>query len=150
MKNKLNINLTKCLDIYTDGAVSGTPGPAGSGVIFIQDSKIIKTLVIPLGTQTNNFAELSAILYALKEIEDINGIKKHRIRIYTDSKYCIGSIKLGWNAKKNKELIRKIKKLVNTFTQLTFHHVKGHSGVWGNEMADQAALKAKKLNSMEK
>jgi len=147
------IDLTKILDIYSDGAVSGNPGVAGAGVVFIQNSKIIHTISRNIGIGTNNAAELSAILFALQKIDSLKNAKqlfKHRIRLYTDSQYCLGSIKKNWNAKKNIDLIREIKKLVNKFDHLTFHHVRGHSGVWGNEMADAAAVKAKFLNGVNK
>ncbi len=141
------INLSKRIDIYTDGACSGTPGPAGAGIVFIQDSKIFYKISKPIGIATNNVAELSAIYFALKEIK---GHKNVFFRVTTDSKYCIGAITMNWKIKANIALIFKIKRLVRKFSKLTFKHCRGHSGIYGNECADHEAVKAKKMNGQPK
>ena len=141
MINKINELLP--LHIYTDGACTGNPGPAGSGVVFIQDSKIIHKISEPIGKHTNNYAELYAIYLALKYTIDYPDL---RIILTTDSKYCIGCVGLNWNAKKNISLILKIKRLKNKFTKLTLKHCRGHSGIFGNEQADICAVRAKKNN----
>jgi len=139
----MKINKSKCLYIWTDGACSGTPGPAGSGVVFIQDSGIIHKISEPIGIKTNNFAELMAIYLALIKVKKY---PDQRIILTTDSKYCIGVIKKNWKIKVNIALIFKIKRLVRKFSKLTFKHCRGHSGIYGNECADHEAVKAKKMN----
>jgi ribonuclease HI len=146
MTNNFKINEDKCLYVYTDGAVSGTPGPAGSGVVFIQDSKIIYKISEPIGVQTNNYAELMAIKIALDTVKEY---PNQRIILTSDSKYALGSICENWNAKKNISLIRKIKRLKNKFSKLTFKHCRGHSGIFGNEQADICAVQGKRMNKKE-
>jgi ribonuclease HI len=132
-----------CLYIYTDGACSGTPGPAGSGVVFIQDSKTIYEISKSIGIQTNNYAELMAIYLALEKVKKYPDI---RIILVTDSKYCIGMIVENWRPQVNISLILKIKKLKNKFRKLTFKHCRGHMGIWGNELADRLAVRGKRMN----
>lgn len=58
--------------IYTDGGARGNPGSAGAG-IFITDEngKVVKEIARPLGKQTNNFAEYSAVIIGLEEMKKI-------------------------------------------------------------------------------
>ncbi len=53
--------------VYTDGASRGNPGPAGIGVYFVTgDGECLATIAEPLGEQTNNFAEYTAVIRALE------------------------------------------------------------------------------------
>ncbi|OQX60493.1 MAG: hypothetical protein B5M56_10905 [Desulfococcus sp. 4484_241] len=123
--------------VFTDGASSGNPGPAGIGVVlkYRENEKKISKYI---GETTNNVAELEAIRVGLSEI------KNHAlpVRVFTDSSYAFGVLTLGWKAKKNQDLILKIKKLMNTFQDLRIIKVKGHSGLAGNEAADTLATGA--------
>ena len=125
--------------IYTDGACSGNPGPAGSGVVIMQTSTTIHEISESLGHATNNIAELTAIKLALEYLVDHHGMS---ITLYTDSKYCIGVLTKNWKAKKNVELICSIKELLVPFTRVSIKHVKGHNGDFGNERADKLATGA--------
>jgi len=125
--------------IYTDGACSGNPGPAGSGAVILQKGEVVEEISESLGEATNNIAELMAIKLALMKVSD----KSSTIDLYTDSKYCINMLITGWKAKANQKLIADTKDLVNTFCNLKFHYVKGHSGDKWNERADVLAVKAR-------
>lgn len=125
------------ITIYTDGACSGNPGPAGIGILLIS-GKHMKKVYKYLGESTNNIAELTAILEALKLIKDPN----REIELFTDSAYCIGLFTKGWKAKKNTELVNQIKDLLKRFPNLKFKKVKGHSDNWGNDKADSLATYA--------
>ena len=123
--------------IFTDGASSGNPGPAGIGVVmcFGEHEKEISEYI---GLATNNIAELKAIqagLLALKK-SDLP------VRIFTDSKYAYGVLALGWKAKANSELVQSIKKTMKKFKNLKIVKVKGHAGDEGNERADFLATSA--------
>jgi len=123
--------------IYTDGASSGNPGPSGIGILLrFKDHE--KEISINIGTATNNIAELEAIKTALLELKHYD----YPVRVFTDSSYAYGVLTLGWKARKNKELINSIKKLISKFSDLKLIKVKGHDGFDGNEKADFLATSA--------
>ncbi len=134
---------TDALTVYTDGACSGNPGQAGSGVVIMQGGKAVHEISEPLGHATNNIAELTAIKLALEYVGvDHQGTEIKNsvpITLFTDSTYCIGVLTKNWKAKANVELIADIKVLLGGFTKLSILHVKGHSGDIGNELADELA-----------
>src|SRR5690554_2165045 len=119
------------VEIYTDGACSGNPGPCGYGVV-IRDGDAYREIGQYLGQGTNNVGELMGIKTALEAVED----RSRPVHIYTDSTYCIGVLTKGWKAKANRELILEIRELVAKFSNLTFHKVKGHSDHPLNDRAD--------------
>ncbi|MEA1953515.1 MAG: ribonuclease H family protein [Campylobacterota bacterium] len=141
----------KNLTIYCDGACQGNPGKAGSG-LALYDGTEKPTLLYgdytPNGT--NNTAELHALYKALQLAKDVPDVQ-----IYSDSKYsidCITNWAYGWKAKgwtkksgeiKNLELIKEAHILYDSIKNtVTIKHVKGHSGVEGNELADRMAVQA--------
>ena len=125
--------------IFTDGASSGNPGPAGIG-IYMKYRDREKEHSESIGTATNNVAELTAIKRALELIKrtDIP------IRLYTDSGYCKGVLTQGWKARENRDLILETQKLLARFPDLKILKVKGHAGIKENEIADGLATKAAK------
>ena len=127
----------KTIFIYTDGASSGNPGPSGIGVL-LRFKHHKKEISRNIGTATNNIAELEAIKTALLELKHYD----YPVRVFTDSSYACGVLTLGWKARKNKELINSIKKLISKFSDLKLIKVKGHDGFAGNEKADFLATSA--------
>lgn len=125
------------INVYTDGASSGNPGPSGIGV-YLSFGKHEKEISEYIGSATNNIAELEAIRRALSEIKN----RELPVKIFSDSSYAIGLITLGWKPKKNQELVAEIKKLVSKFRKIDFVKVEGHSGIPGNERADKLATGA--------
>jgi len=125
------------ITIYTDGASSGNPGPSGIGV-FMRYRKHEREISRYIGNSTNNIAELTAIETALAEVKRTD----LPVRIYTDSSYACGLLINGWKAKKNISLINSIRHLMTRFNDLNIIKVKGHSGLAGNEKADQLATSA--------
>jgi ribonuclease HI len=123
--------------IFTDGASSGNPGPAGIGVLlrFGEREKEISKYI---GTATNNIAELEAIRAGLNAVKN----KALPVRVFTDSRYAYGVLVLGWKARKNQEIITSIKQMLSQFRDLKFIKVKGHAGIEGNERADLLATSA--------
>ena len=126
-----------CIRIFTDGASSGNPGPAGIGVLFIygENKKEISTFI---GRATNNTAELTAIKVGLEELKRFD----LPVRILSDSSYAVGLLSKGWKAKANQELVFEIRTLMTKFSDLAFIKVKGHSGIKENEVADFLATSA--------
>ena len=125
------------IHVYTDGASSGNPGPAGIG-IFLRYGIHEKTISKYIGIATNNIAELEAIRVALAEIKN----PELPVKIYTDSSYALGLLSQGWKPKKNQDLVFSIKNIMKDFRDLQFVKVRGHAGDEGNEMADRLATDA--------
>jgi len=123
--------------IYTDGACSGNPGPAGIGIVLRYKEKH-KEISRALGTATNNIAELEAIRVGLLAVKN----RELPVILFSDSSYALGLLSQGWKAKKNIELVSEIRRLAATFPKLRFVKVKGHAGHPDNERADQLAVQA--------
>ncbi|MEZ4578009.1 MAG: RNase H family protein [Desulfobacterales bacterium] len=64
------------------------------------------------------------------------------VRLYTDSSYACAPFVNGWKAKKNIDLVNRIRQRMARFSDLKIIKVKGHSGLDGNERADQLATSA--------
>ena len=127
------------LELWTDGACSGNPGPMGIGVVAIDGGKR-RELGEYLGVGTNNIAELTAIDRAL----DLAGadLGKRPVRIYTDSSYSIGVLSKNWKAKANQELIARMRRRLAGLHNIEFVKVSGHAGVPENERCDELARDA--------
>lgn len=125
------------IHVWTDGACSGNPGPAGLGVVIVGDGAQ-REISEYLGTATNNIAELSAILRGLQLVSD----RTRPVIVYSDSAYSIGLLTQNWKAKKNVELVAELRELCQRFADLRFVKVLGHSGVALNERVDQLAVGA--------
>ena len=122
------------IEIFTDGACSGNPGLCGIGIVMKYGARI-RHVSECLGHGTNNIAELTAILRALRMV------KKPEIPvvIYTDSQYALGVLSLGWKARENKSLIEDIRREMQRFKEISFVKVEGHADVHLNNMADELA-----------
>lgn len=123
--------------VYADGACSGNPGPAGLGVVIV-DNGVRRELSEYLGQGTNNIAELTAILRAAEALAG----REEPIRIFTDSRYSIGVLTQGWKAKKNPELVAEVRRALAALADVELRYVPGHAGVALNEVADQLARQA--------
>ena len=133
------------IDIFTDGACSGNPGPGGWGAI-LRWRGTEKELKGGEPQTTNNRMELLAAISALEALK-----RPLPVRLHTDSQYVKNGIttwihgwkKNGWKTAsrdpvKNEDLWRRLDDLVNQH-QVEFHWVKGHAGHPENERADQLA-----------
>jgi ribonuclease HI len=127
---------------YTDGACTGNPGPAGSGLVLLDPSgKLVKESFRFLGTATNNIAELTAIEMVFDAMTRLHLDEDGAVVIHTDSKYAIGVLTQGWKIKANGELIAKVRKRIES-RPTRLKYVPGHSGVPLNERADELAREA--------
>lgn len=140
--------------IFTDGACSENPGPGGWASVFCTDTKC-KQFSGGDENTTNNRMELFAIKYSLERI--LKCRTKHSYEIYSDSAYCINSIKQKWifNWEKNNwktlsgdnvknrdmwiDVLNLLRAAKDKNISITFHKVKGHSGNTFNELADKLA-----------
>ncbi len=135
------------IDIFTDGASSGNPGPGGYGAI-LRKGQHYKEISEGFRKTTNNRMELLAVIVALESIK----IPNQQIMIYSDSKYIIdavekkwlyGWIKKGFAGKKNKDLWLRFYAIYKQH-QVSFTWVKGHAGHLENERCDELAVQASK------
>jgi ribonuclease HI len=122
---------------YTDGACSGNPGPAGSGMVVIAPGGKVHEGFEYLGLATNNVAELTAVLRGVESIPK----DAASVAIMTDSKYAIGVLTQGWKAKVNQQLILRTRQAL-AGRSIRLIYVPGHAGVPMNERADELAREA--------
>lgn len=137
----------KSVDIFTDGACSGNPGPGGWGVV-LRFGEHEKELSGGEKNTTNNRMELTAAIMGLSALKE-----KCRVRLVTDSKYVADGITKGWaeSWKKNgwrkadkkpalnPDLWEKLLELVS-YHEVTIDWVKGHAGHPENERCDRLAV----------
>jgi ribonuclease HI len=145
--------ISDTLSIYCDGACLNNPGKSGSGLaIYADNNKPILLYGEYKELGTNNTAELNALYKALIIASES---KASNITIFSDSQYsidCITKWAYGWKSKawtkkggeiKNLEIIKISHELYDTIkNKITVKHVKGHSGIEGNELADRMAMMA--------
>ena len=137
----------KAIEVFTDGACRGNPGPGGWGVLLIIDGKESSLWGGERNT-TNNRMELTA---AIKALEVCNGDSD--ITLTTDSTYVRDGITkwlVNWKQKnwltaskkpvKNKDLWIRLDDL-NSSLEVTWKWVKAHAGHRENEIADMLANK---------
>ena len=152
MKTRISMKDTDIV-CYCDGACTGNPGPGGWGAIVLTPDGVVRELGGAAEHTTNNRMELSGAIHALNLVRTL---KTTPVRVYTDSKYVIQGIMewvLGWKrrgwikvdgtAVVNKDLWLELDRLVGARRETgpaTFLHVRGHSGVPGNERCDRISV----------
>lgn len=145
------IDTNNHLIVFTDGSSLGNPGPGGWGalLVFSKLDEIVELGGSKPGT-TNNAMELTAIASVLSYTEH----NTEHMHIFTDSQYAIngitkwmyGWVKNGWKTKdgedvKNKHTWQSIYQFIELRGKdtITWHHVRGHVGIPGNERVDDIA-----------
>ena len=141
------------VDLFTDGACRGNPGPGGWGLILRYDATE-KELAGGEKDTTNNRMELTAVIRGLEALN-----KPCRLTVHTDSRYIVDAFDKGWldnwiargwrrAATKgqgkpvlNVDLWQRLLELINKH-QVQFEWVRGHSGHLENERADKLAVGA--------
>ena len=140
--------MSKRVDIYTDGACRGNPGPGGWAAILRYGDK--ETLIHGAEVETtNNRMELQAAVSALQKLK-----RPCTVYITTDSRYLMDGIQQwlpnwkqnGWKTSakkpvKNEDLWRQLDKLVEEHT-VSWEWVRGHSGHLENDRVDRLANEA--------
>ena len=136
---------TEIIDIYSDGACKGNPGPGGWGALLIAGDKRREICGGEPDT-TNNRMEMTAVIRALKQLK-----KPSQVRVHTDSQYVQKGINewlSGWKRRnwrtadgkpvKNQDLWRELDQL-NALHTIEWKWVRGHNGHPENERADALA-----------
>ena len=135
------------IDIYTDGACKGNPGPGGWGALLKSQDTQKELFGGELGT-TNNRMEMTAVIEALSALK-----RPCHVRLYVDSQYVLKGMTEwlpGWKARgwktaakapvKNVDLWQRLDTLVSSAGhKIDWHWVRGHNGDPGNEQADALA-----------
>ncbi len=137
--------MTQSVEIYTDGACKGNPGPGGWGVLM-RYGRHEKQLFGGEAETTNNRMELTAVIRGLQGLK-----RSSKVRIVTDSQYVKNGItqwihnwkRNGWRTAgkqpvKNADLWQQLDREVAKH-EIEWRWVKGHSGHPENELADQLA-----------
>lgn len=139
--------MSDAVEVFTDGACSGNPGPGGWGAI-LRFNGVEKELFGGEAVTTNNRMELQAAIEALRALK-----RPCTVNLHTDSAYLRNGIsawihnwkRRGWRTAdnqpvKNADLWKALDDLRNTHT-VKWHWVKGHAGHVENERADELARK---------
>ena len=138
----------KSVEIYTDGACSGNPGPGGWGAILRYNGRE-KELSGGEKNTTNNRMELTAVISALEALKE-----PCEVELYSDSKYVIDALSKGWakawRAKNwiksdkrpalNPDLWEKLLALTEKH-EMHYHWVKGHADNEFNNRCDELAVR---------
>ena len=135
------------IDIYTDGACKGNPGPGGWGAL-LKSADSQKELCGGALLTTNNRMEMTAVIEALSALK-----RPCHVRLHVDSQYVLKGMTEwlpGWKSRgwktaakapvKNVDLWQRLDALVSSAGhKIDWHWVKGHNGHPGNERADELA-----------
>ena len=133
------------IEIFTDGSAKGNPGRGGYGIVMRYKGKE-KELSQGYRMTTNNRMELLAVIVALESLKT----NKHKVRLFSDSKYVVDAIVKRWvfewekkdfKKKKNPDLWRRYLKIHPKFN-IEYNWVKGHAGHPENERCDELAVNA--------
>ena len=136
--------------IFTDGACSPNPGTGGYGIVLLYGTHR-KELSRGFLLTTNNRMELLAAVVALEALKETC-----KVKLYSDSKYVVEPITLGWIERWKSKNWRKVKnpdlwvRLLDQCEkhQVEFLWVKGHSGNVENERCDELAVQASKSKNL--
>jgi len=126
------------VEIYTDGACRGNPGPAAIGAVLLCGDRR-KEISKAIGDSTNNRAEIQAVIEALSALKHP---EKTEVTLYTDSQLVYGLLQGTYKAKKNRDLVDKMLNLSENLRSLEVVKIKGHNGNPLNELAHTLAQKA--------
>ena len=141
----------KQVEVYTDGACSGNPGPGGWGAVlrYRFDGKVYeKELSGGDASTTNNRMELTAVIRGLQALKE-----PCTVELYSDSKYVIDALEKGWawgwkkrgwvKSDKKPALNSDLWEILLTLTQkhdVHYHWVKGHAENPKNNRCDELAV----------
>ena len=144
----------KRVQVFTDGACSGNPGPGGWGAV-LRYSGVEKELSGGERETTNNRMELCAVIFALEALKE-----PCEVELYSDSQYVCNALKLGWAKKwqaqgwmrnkkdkaQNPDLWERLLRQYDRH-QVEINWVKGHAGHPENERCDRLAVAESKKYS---
>jgi ribonuclease HI len=133
------------VDLYTDGAASGNPGPGGYGIVLLCNGHH-KELSGGYSYTTNNRMELLAVIVGLEALQQ-NGCV---VRVFSDSSYVVNAVEKRWLFRWELIRFKNIKnpdlwvRFLHVYRRhhVTFQWIKGHDGNLYNERCDRLAVAA--------
>jgi len=131
--------------IYTDGGARGNPGPAGVGVIILDESgRLLKEVSKSLGVKTNNWAEYEAIILGLETAKKLFGkekIKKYDVEVRTDSEFVARQLQGEYKIKEESlfpQFIKIWNMRISDFPSITFRHIPREKNKEADRLANEA------------
>lgn len=133
------------IELYTDGAAQGNPGPGGYGVI-LRSGQHYKELSQGYQLTTNNRMELLAVIVGLEQLKK----QGSKVTVFSDSKYVVDATEKGWLKSWKLKGFKKVKNvdLWKRFSLIADQHavkfvwIKGHAGHPENTRCDELAVLA--------
>ena len=131
------------IQLYTDGACLGNPGPGGWGAIIVFENGPKRALHGREGQTTNNRMEMTAVVKGLEALPT-----SAEVTVFSDSQYVVNTMTRRWKRKANVDLWDRLDAEVGK-RRVTWQWVRGHAGDPLNEEADALASKEASLNRPE-
>lgn len=130
------------MNIYIDGASSGNPGDSGIGIIFCEGEETLHNFSEYIGKQTNNFAEYSALIFALREAL---AMKVKSVQVYSDSELLCKQLKGEYKVKSEniKHLFEQAVGLTRGFQEFKIIQIPREQNKGADKLASLAIKKEK-------
>lgn len=124
--------------LYTDGGYSMSADFGAFAYVILQDGVLLHKYAEKIEHETNNRAEIKAILYGVKALPN-----NSEVEVFSDSQYALGVLSGKYKAKKNPDLVEKYKMMVvGKNIKASYTWVRGHNGNAWNEVCDQLCNEA--------
>lgn len=130
--------MPKKVKIYSDGGARGNPGPAGCGVVILdEEGKVLGKHKKYLGEATNNIAEYSGVVLGLEEARKMGA---EEIEYFLDSELAVKQLKREFRVKNEElgKLFIKIHNLSLNFKKISFSHIPREMNSLADSLANQA------------
>lgn len=114
------------IEVYTDGAARGNPGDSASGFMVLSDGEVIKEHSVYNGTATNNYAEYTAVILALRWCEEhLPWRNDVDIKLYSDSELIIRQLNGTYKVKSKdlEPLNKEASRLIKQFKRVLLNNV---------------------------
>ena len=120
----MNTSTKSRVIIHTDGGSRNNPGDAGIGATIDHDGVRIADISESIGTQTNNFAEYTAVIRSLEKCIEL-GFTNEAIAFKLDSKLVVEQVQGNWKVKEPtlRPLVARVRELVTKFPHVSFTHI---------------------------
>lgn len=111
------------MQVFTDGGSRGNPGPAAYGFVIKKDGEIVDKGFGAIGTATNNVAEYTAVIEALKLLSQ--KFKDESLDFFLDSQLVVSQLNGLYKIKNPaiRELVLKVKQLETDFKKISYTHI---------------------------